>query len=110
MDIKIRTETEADRQAIWNVNASAFRGPMESDLVNALRAGGYLEVSLVAEIDGKIVGHILFSRVTVRTASNSFEALSLAPMAVAPEFQERGIGSRLVNAGLKLCRKTDHKI
>lgn len=110
MKINIRAETDADREAIWKVNAAAFGGPAEPDLVDALRAGGFVEVSLVAEIDGQIVGHILFSRVSIQTKDGAFAALSLAPMAIVPERQMQGIGTQLIKAGLKSCRKVGHKI
>ncbi len=78
--------------------------------MDALRDGGYIEVSLVAEADGEIVGHILFSRITIVTEAQRVDALSLAPMAVLPSHQRQGIGSKLVEAGLESCREQGHKI
>jgi len=63
MSVVIRPETGQDRAAIWSVNQAAFEGDAEANLVDALRDGGFAEVSLVAEVDEEIVGHILFSRV-----------------------------------------------
>ena len=110
MNVKIRHETPEDRQAIWTVNRSAFESDAEANLVDALRDGGYVEVSLVAEIDDEIVGHILFSRVAIITKVGTVEALSLAPMAVLPSRQRQGIGSRLVEAGLEACRDQGFKM
>ena len=67
-------------------------------------------MSLVAEMDGQVVGHILFSRVAIVTEFGTVEALSLAPMAVMPDCQRQGIGSKLVEAGLEACRERGHKI
>jgi len=108
--IVIRPEIEQDRQAIWNVNRAAFESDAEANLVDALRDGGYVEVSLIAKVDGEIVGHILFSRLPVVTRVGTVDAFSLAPMAVLPSYQRRGIGSKLVEAGLEACREKGHKI
>jgi putative acetyltransferase len=109
-DITMRPETDEDQQAIWSVNTAAFVGEAEANLVDALRDGGYVEVSFVAEVDGQIVGHILFSRISINTTVGEVEAVSLAPMAVLPSHQRQGIGSKLVQAGLEACRKQGHKI
>lgn len=106
----IRPETPEGQKAIWHVNQAAFNGEAEANLVDALRDGGYADVSLVAEIDDKIVGHILFSRISINISVGTVEAVSLAPMAVHPSHQRRGIGSRLVGVGLEACRERGHKI
>jgi len=108
--IVIRPETEQDRQAVWSVNRAAFETDAEADLVDALRDGGYVEVSLVAEVDGEIVGHILFSPLPVIMEVGTVDSLSLAPMAVLPSHQRQGVGSRLVEAGLEACREKGCKI
>ena len=110
MSVVIRPETDQDQASIWNVNQEAFDGDAEAKLVDALRDGGFVEVSLVAERDGEIVGHILFSRVGIVTNVGSVDALSLAPVAVLPSHQRQGIGSGIVEAGLKACRERGHKI
>jgi len=110
MSVTIRPENDEDQPAICNVNKIAFDGDAEASLVDALRAGGFVEVSLVAELDGKIVGHILFSRLTINTRVGTVAALSLAPMAVLPTSQRQGIGTKLVEAGLIACRVGGHKI
>ena len=102
MTLEIRPEEDQDRKAVWNVNRLAFDAEDEANLVDALRDGGYVEVSLVAEIDGEIVGHILFTRLAINTDVGIVNALSLAPMAVLPSHQRQGIGSQLVEAGLEM--------
>lgn len=110
MTVAIRPETGQDQKAIWSVNRAAFGGDAEANLVDALRDGGFVEVSLVAEVNGEIVGHILFSRLSIVTKVATLDALSLAPMAVLPNHQRQGIGSRLVEAGLEACRESGHRI
>ncbi len=106
----IRPEQESDRNAVWSVHRLAFETDAETNLVDALRDGGFAEVSLVAEIDGRPVGHILFSPISIVTESGEFAAVSLAPMAVLPSHQRQGIGSQLVRAGLQACRNRDYRI
>jgi putative acetyltransferase len=67
-------------------------------------------MSLVAESDGQIVGHVLFSEISIVSVGLSVPALSLAPMAVTPDHQRQGIGSMLVREGLKMCRADGHRI
>lgn len=110
MNVEIRHETSEDRQAIWAVNRSAFETTAEADLVDALRDGGFVALSLVAAIGGKIVGHILFSHLSIISDAGTVEAVSLAPMAVLPEHQRQGVGSKLVVAGLDACRDRGHRI
>lgn len=100
---RIRPEAPADAAAVRAVNLAAFEGPEEADLVDRLRAGGGRLVSLVAEVRGELVGHILFSEVTVGEARPAV-GMGLAPMAVLPAHQNRGIGSALVRRGLELLR------
>lgn len=110
MPLVIRPETAHDRAAIRDVNQATFDSDSEADLVDALRRGGYVEVSVVAETDSKIVGHALFSRLPIITSSRVVDAVSLAPMAVLPDHQRRGIGSRMVEAGIDACRKRGCRI
>ncbi|MCC6947441.1 MAG: N-acetyltransferase [Bradyrhizobiaceae bacterium] len=92
----LHEEAAADWRAIDRLHEAAFNGRTESDLVQALRRERAVVLSLVAEEDGRIAGHALYSRVTIEIGSESVPALALAPLAVAPERQRRGIGSRLV--------------
>jgi putative acetyltransferase len=107
----IRPETTADQDAIREVNRGAFGGDDEARLVDALRKGGHARISLVAEQDGRVVGHIMFSTLAIATPGGEVvEALSLAPMAVVPAHQRKGIGSSLVGGGLRACREAGHRI
>lgn len=100
----IRAETGADRAAVYDVNRLAFGQPDEAELVDRLRAAGRAIVSLVAVSDGTVVGHILFSPVTVEDGGAAPHWLGLAPMAVRPARQRSGIGAALVRAGLGAAR------
>jgi putative acetyltransferase len=106
---RIREEAPEDAAAIHELNASAFETDAEAQLVDALRAAGALTLSLVAEVDGEIVGHIAFSPVVVDSAGQSSAGVGLAPMAVAPPYQRRGIGGRLVGEGLRRLRDAGHR-
>ena len=100
----IRAENENDREAVYAVNVAAFETPAEANLVNTLREQAQPVVSLVAEVNGKIVGHIMFSPVTL-SGYPDIKVMGLGPMAVAPESQRQGIGSALVRSGLEHCRR-----
>ncbi len=112
MNILIRHETATDHEAIRHVNRTAFGQDAEARLVDVLRDGGYIRVSLVAEQAGRVVGHILFSDLPIITGAGAgtVPALALAPMVVLPELQNQGIGSALVQKGLDACRQHDHRI
>lgn len=101
--MEIRLERPSDAAAIRAVNLAAFEGPGEADLVEALRAQADPIVSLVADVDGSIAGHILFSPV-VLVGDDDLRFMGLAPMAVLPERQRQGIGSALVRDGIARCR------
>lgn len=106
----IRAEREADQSAVRLLNERAFGQPDEAALVDALRKAAQPQVSLVAEMDGQVVGHIFFSPVIIESGASTFTALGLAPMAVLPEFQNQGIGSELVRRGLKECQSIGQDI
>lgn len=102
--MQIREECADDYAAIQAVNEAAFLTPDEARLVNALREQARPILSLVAEEEGSIVGHILFSPVTL-PGHPSLKLMGLAPMAVIPLHQRQGIGSMLVIAGLEACQR-----
>jgi putative acetyltransferase len=93
--IEIRDERPGDVAAIRDVNRRAFAQDQEANIVDALRANGGALLSLVATLDGEVVGHIIYSPLTVAEATGA----ALGPMAVLPERQRQGIGSRLVAEG-----------
>jgi putative acetyltransferase len=110
--ITIRPEGAADRQAILDVNREAFGREDEARLVDALRESPAFvpALSLVAEEGGAIVGHILFTHLTVADGGVARPALALAPMAVLPASQNRGVGSALVRRGLADAREQGHHV
>ncbi|WP_437191325.1 GNAT family N-acetyltransferase [Planctomicrobium sp. SH527] len=110
IEFPIREELPEDREAIHRLHQKAFGGDAEADLVDALRDDGHSEVSMVVTSDEQVIGHILFSRVSIVTEKGTVNALSLAPMAIHPDFQRRGIGTRLLYAGLDRCEKLRHRI
>lgn len=101
--ITIRAEQAEDIPAIRRVNELAFGQPAEANLVDALRAASSTQISLVAVENERVVGHIFFSPVSIEAEDATSSAMGLAPMAVLPEYQRRGIGSQLVLEGLKEC-------
>jgi putative acetyltransferase len=105
--VEIRGRTAADDSAIRWLNDDAFGGTYESRLIEDLRAADLDAVELVAVENDDIVGHILFSVLATTIDQQAVPALALAPMAVRPDRQRRGIGSVLVRAGLSLARERD---
>jgi putative acetyltransferase len=111
MNLCIRGEASPDVAAIGDVNRRAFGQEGEARLVELLRDSGYVRLSLVAEVDGAIVGHVLFSDLPIATSDGrTIAALSLAPMAVLPEHQRRGIGGQLIRAALPQLKADGHRI
>lgn len=102
---KIRSENAADIEAVRQVNEKAFGQAMEGRIVDELRKSCEHTLSLVAVFEKRVVGHIFFSRVWVDAAGRIVTGMGLAPMAVLPQFQNRGIGSQLVKEGIKRLRK-----
>ena len=102
----VRVETPADFAAVHIVNREAFGQPDEADLVERLRADGEVVVSLVAERESAIVGHVLFSRLPIVVGEREIAGAALAPVAVLPRFQRQGIGSALVRSGLRRCAES----
>jgi len=91
------------------VNRTAFGGSEEAELVDKLRDSDAL-VSLVAESELSIVGHIMLSRMWIRTTSEVATAVALAPVAVLPDFQRQGIGARLIDEGLARMKQRGERI
>jgi putative acetyltransferase len=110
MEIVTRAEQPGDLEAIRTINRRAFGRDDEAQLVDALRSQGNLRLSLVAEVAGQTVGHVLFSALPIETDRGRVDSLALAPVAVLPEFQNQGVGSRLVRQGLDECRRQGHRI
>ncbi len=105
---------EMKNRGTLSANRKSTRTPSErcgeADLIDELHREGVVLLSLVAELDSEIVGHILFSRMTVETAQTSVPAVSLAPMAVLPDHQGRQVGSQLVRHGLAELRERGERI
>lgn len=100
----IRDEQTEDFPRVFEINTSAFETDAEARLVNMLRRKARPVISLVAERDDTILGHIMFSPVQIDEEAAGGRTMGLAPMAVHPEAQRQGVGSRLVQAGLDACR------
>lgn len=110
--IIIRPETLEDCTVISEVNRLAFGQQNEARLVENIRQTDNFDprLSLVAINNEKVVGHILFSPITIKSSKSNIPALALAPLAVCPEFQNQGIGSELVKQGLEECQTLGHKV
>jgi putative acetyltransferase len=108
IEMIIRKETIADREAITEVTIAAFKNhPIskhtEQFIIKALRDADALTLSLVAEIDGRLVGHIAFSPVTI--SDNAEDWYGMGPVSVLPEYQKQGIGKLLINKGLSSLKE-----
>lgn len=106
----IRNETASDIKAIAEVTIAAFmtlpiNNHTEQFIINSLRGADALTISLVAEIDGRVVGHIAFSPVTISDGSTGW--YGLGPVSVLPEYQKQGIGKSLINKGLSMLKESD---
>ena len=106
----IRNETTSDSDAIAEITIAAFRtlaisNHTEQFIINSLRAADALTISLVADIDGRVVGHIAFSPVTISDGSIGW--YGLGPVSVLPEYQKQGIGKSLINKGLSMLKELD---
>ena len=100
--IEIRFERPKDIDEVRLLNHKAFGQPVEGRIVDKLRKSCNGILSLVAISNNKVIGHIMFSPVTIETQSGVIEGMGLAPMAVLPELQNQGIGSKLVKEGLRI--------
>jgi putative acetyltransferase len=97
----IRPETTADIPAIHTLNELAFGQPLEANIVDKIRNSSGIGISVVAEEQGRIVGHILFSPAEIEGPRGSIAGMGLAPMAVLPDLQRQGIGTQLVKRGVE---------
>lgn len=104
----IRPETDDDASAIRRVNEQAFGQPAEALLVEALRENGASLLSLVAENDNQVVGHILFSPAHIKSDESETPAVALAPVAVLPDHQRKGVGTALILQGLAVLHDMGH--
>ena len=108
----IGNETTFDIEAISEITIAAFRSlaisnHTEQFIINALRNANALTISLVAEVDGRVVGHIAFSPVTI--SDGSLDWYGLGPISVLPRFQKQGIGKSLIHEGLSLLKTLNGK-
>ena len=116
MEIKLRQETEQDHKSVFNVIQQAFENEEYSDhkeqfLVERLRKSNAFipELSIVAEVDNKIVGHILLTKLEIENDINTYESLALAPVSVLPEFQGKGVGSKLILHSHEVAKELGYK-
>jgi len=114
--VTIRQENNKDFIDVFNVIEKAFKTEKYSDhkeqfLVERLRKSDAFipELSMVAEIDGKIVGHILVTKLKIKNETEEFDTLALAPVSVLPEFQGNGIGGKLIVESHKKAKELGHK-
>ncbi len=107
--IIIREETNKDINAVRDLTIAAFGQQNEADLIDTLRSKAEHYVSLVAEQNKQVIGHILFTPVTLTENPAGISIAGLAPMAVSPEWQKSGIGSQLVDTGLLACIEAGYK-
>jgi putative acetyltransferase len=104
----LRAEEPRDQKAIWAVEREAFGRNEEADLVDNLRSADAITLSLVAELDGAIVGHILFSPMTLN--GKIAPVVALGPVGVASNQQRTGIGGELIRVGTKRCREMGYEL
>lgn len=114
--MRIRQENNHDFEAVFNLIQKAFQSEPFSDhkeqfLVERLRKSDAFipELSMVAEIDGKVVGHILLTKLKIKNETNEFESLALAPISVMPEFQGKGIGKELIISSHTKAKELGYK-
>lgn len=116
MYINVRKENIEDKTEIYNLIKESFKSAehsdgSEQDLVNKLRdSDSYIhDLSLVATCDKTIVGHIMFTKISIENKDLNTESLALAPLSVLPKYQRKGIGSKLIGEGLKIAKNLGYK-
>jgi putative acetyltransferase len=102
---EIRAEGPSDSDAIRDVHTHAFRRDAEARLVELLRTHHQSVISLIAVCGNEVAGHVMFSPIAIEKSCEGFRGVALGPIAVRPEFQNNGIGSKLVQAGIDACRR-----
>lgn len=109
--LRIRSETRDDFKSIKEVHDRAFAKECEGDLVRLLRDSEDFvpELSIVAELKGEIVGHVLFSKISLTEESVDLQSLSLAPVGVVPQMHGRGIGQRLITEGITRAKTLGYR-
>jgi putative acetyltransferase len=107
--IETRLESGADYAAIHAVHASAFGQDPEARLVDRLRSDGMIVASVVGIVDEQVVASAVLSALTLTTRGGSMRAVALAPVAVMPQYQRRGLGTAVVTHGLRICRERDYE-
>lgn len=108
--LSIQEETPKDINKIYEINKRAFGEEIEAKIVDALRENDELILSLVAKVDNLAIGHIAFSEVKINSGETTHKAIGLGPMAILPEYQRKGYGTKLVEQGLKIISKRDYEI
>ncbi len=103
--VEITPERPEDCAAIGAVHCAAFNDTYEAAVVAGLRDAGLAIASLVARVDGQVAGHVMFSRMTVLVDGRDIPAAALAPLAVNENWRQKGLGGKLVEAGLAACRE-----
>jgi putative acetyltransferase len=103
--VTVRYETVSDREAVFRVEAAAFGEETEARLVDQLRDNGHSILSLIAEDGEEVVGHLMFSPMTIQGPEVSWDAVCLAPLAVVPSRQRTGVGGQLMRAGIAELRE-----
>lgn len=102
--ITVRPEGPEDITEVRRINIKAFDQTAEADIVDSIRQDCPDALSLIAEIEGRIVGHIFFAPALIGNGDKVIGGMGLAPMAVLPEYQRKGIGTKLVDHGLRILR------
>jgi putative acetyltransferase len=101
----VRPETDADVASIRELVTDVFQNHAEARLIERLRDEGHILLSLIAAADHSIVGNVVFSHLPIFTEDRTIEAAALAPLAVHRDYRGSGIGSALVNEGLRICKQ-----
>ncbi|AGA68240.1 putative acetyltransferase [Desulfitobacterium dichloroeliminans LMG P-21439] len=116
MKITIRQETKRDYQTTEDIVKKAFKDAEYSDqkeqfLVSRLRNSKVFvpELSLIGEVDGEFIGHIMLTKLIIENDEREYETLALAPVSVLPEYQNKGIGSKMINEGLRIAKELGFK-